>query len=293
MVQLPKALRECHWDAVEGADGPSYLLHRNDGVVYYGSHEWREAQYWHELRPRAAKRASRRRGQALAMSNDELAQLEKTDPTLARGVENPDERALLQLFLSSPTTRWSGSWRRGLFSMNVEDAPASWKTVLEHELARKYDGAVADGSDPSLWKDAQARLSQSTVGFEHGGGDGIRIRIAGNITSPVLWTRYPRLMAMAMPPGHEDMGDLPLLRKPGEGPKAEDALLAEWAEGGEKAKAEQADQPLLATRPGPRGLEGLDHPRAGGPARVSRGRAGALRPDRVLGHFGLLHGPPP
>jgi hypothetical protein len=103
MVQLCEAIQEAHWDVAEKDGRRVYRLHRKAGVE--------ETMDW--LTQRAQElRAEEKRGQRLArmelarralqMSPEELAELEETDPLLARSVRDPHSRDLLEMLLALP-----------------------------------------------------------------------------------------------------------------------------------------------------------------------------------------------
>ncbi len=103
MVRLPEALRECHWDIDDSGDEPTYLLHRNAGADQ--TIEWliardaaRQAEKQRAERVNRMEEAKR----AMSMSPEELVELEKTDPLLARSVQDPHSRDLLEILLTLP-----------------------------------------------------------------------------------------------------------------------------------------------------------------------------------------------
>ena len=100
MVQIPEALQECHWDIDTSGDEPVYLLHRNAGAGQtlerqQASRREHATQRVQELRAACLDDVRR----ALAMSPEELAELEQTDLFLARAARHPDFRALMQSLL--------------------------------------------------------------------------------------------------------------------------------------------------------------------------------------------------
>ena len=101
MVQLEEALQECHWDVDATGKGPVYLLHRNAGVdeAAEAGLEAVVAARRENRRARCEERVAAAR-KALAMSLEELKELEKSDLFLARGVRQPVMRATLEGLLS-------------------------------------------------------------------------------------------------------------------------------------------------------------------------------------------------
>ena len=106
MVQLPEALQECHWDIDASGEEPVYLLHRNAGAEQ--TMEWlTQRDAGRQAEKQRAERANRMEEakRALEMSPEELAELEKTDPLLARSVRDPHSRDLLEILLTLPPER--------------------------------------------------------------------------------------------------------------------------------------------------------------------------------------------
>jgi len=78
MVQIPQALRECHWDTDRTGAQPLYLLHQNANVEAAVQAETQalSARAEEARRPRRRARLEEAR-RALTMSDRELAELEK------------------------------------------------------------------------------------------------------------------------------------------------------------------------------------------------------------------------
>lgn len=103
MVQLPEALQECHWDIDPSGDDVVYLLHRNSGVEASTQLEEqdRRAEYEERLRQRRRDSIDDAR-RALAMSPEELEELEETDLFLARAAQHRLWRKLMEHYASLP-----------------------------------------------------------------------------------------------------------------------------------------------------------------------------------------------
>jgi len=103
MVQLPEALQECHWDIDASGEEPVYLLHRNGSVETMV--EEQRADRRSELRARyRAERTERLEfvRQALALSDEELRDLEQTDLLLALALQDPFWRGNIEAFFALP-----------------------------------------------------------------------------------------------------------------------------------------------------------------------------------------------
>jgi hypothetical protein len=131
MVQLAEALQECHWDVDVSGEQRAYLLHRNAGAGFtmMELEQAAEARQLEKYRvPREARLEDARR--ALAMTPEELAELEKTDPVLARSVRDPLTRTLMKaLFTISPEQ--VQSWRQGGMAFTYADAPEPVRKAAE------------------------------------------------------------------------------------------------------------------------------------------------------------------
>jgi hypothetical protein len=97
MVQLCEALQECHWDVDDSGPEPVYLLHRNAGADNVKAMEARAKA---EERKAVYESATEEIRRALAMSPEQLDELEKTDLFLSRSCRDADARIGLQAFLA-------------------------------------------------------------------------------------------------------------------------------------------------------------------------------------------------
>jgi hypothetical protein len=103
MVQIPNALRECHWDVDVSGEHPVYLLHRNAGAVAMVSDgAWKGMGEWANARRDARLARIEEASYALNLSSRELAELERTDLVLARALLDPDVRARAEALFSLP-----------------------------------------------------------------------------------------------------------------------------------------------------------------------------------------------
>jgi hypothetical protein len=152
MVQLCEALQECHWDVDTAGKEPMYLLHRNAGVD--------EAAAARAVDMVAARQATRRRAlaerveaakAALAMSPEELEQLEQSDLFLARGVKRPLMRATLEGLFSLPEEQIARLGETGLVGITYSEATPQLRRAaslaLENMLEEAQRLAREDGED--------------------------------------------------------------------------------------------------------------------------------------------------
>ncbi len=141
MVQLPEALQECHWDIDESGDERVYLLHRNSGVVAAAEQKEQERRAEYEERRRERRRDSiddARR--ALAMSPEELEELEETDLFLARAAQHRLWRKLMEHYASLPEEYLSELAESGHVERAYSELPPTLREAVccSFELQRSY-----------------------------------------------------------------------------------------------------------------------------------------------------------
>jgi hypothetical protein len=233
MVQLPEALQECHWDVDVQGKEPVYLLHRNGGVDY-SSPDWVEAQRSLARRPEREARIEEAH-RALAMSPEQLAELDKSDLFLARNVQSPQSRAMLELFLSLPQEDMEPFLDTGETRMDYAAAPEQFRLAADRllrEARSRYAGRQDEiGRDLSdQVKSMQDSPSQIVLGYEEFEGL-VYLRVTlrpgrvGGLTEPALWPRFP-----VGPP--EDWLHSLLLAAGYPNEEAADALFQEWSQKG-------------------------------------------------------------
>ena len=182
MVQLPEALQEAHWDMDASGEQPVYLLHRNAGVETAVQQE--------RDRQRAAFQESwRQRGQeclddvrrALAMSPDELAELEKTDIFIARAARYPPTRTLMEAYLSLPEEQLTQLVETRGLEFRYQEATPVLRAAVEAacEMHRRYaqwaQTALPDSENTDDW---EAQLRHLEEQLRAGGDATIRIRVS-------------------------------------------------------------------------------------------------------------------
>jgi len=143
MVQLPNALRECHWDIDSSGDEPFYLLHRNAGVeVSVREERQRRVDAWVEKR---SERLDFVR-QALTLSEEGLRELEKTDPLLAFALQDSFWRSNIEAFFALPPDflRKFIEGPPGRMSLRYGDAPEQVQRSVDAILER-YERPKSDG----------------------------------------------------------------------------------------------------------------------------------------------------
>ncbi len=131
MVQLCEALRECHWDVDSSGPQPAYLLHRNAGV------EAAERERQEGVRAEAAARRREERiarveaaRRALAMTPEEVAELEKTDLFLARALRYPPMRNAMEALFSLPPERIQEFAETGRLRLQYSELPPKAQELL-------------------------------------------------------------------------------------------------------------------------------------------------------------------
>ena len=175
MVQLQEALQECHWDIDASGEAPVYLLHRNAGVD--------QTMEWLEQRD-AARRAGQRRAEranrleearrALKLSPEELAELEQTDPLLARSVRDAHARDLLEIVLSLPSEQAEQFRETGILRLDYGPAPERLQQAMQRIAAWYLSRWAAEGLPEEVrhWPDhlGHAVITFQDHGVEHGWG---------------------------------------------------------------------------------------------------------------------------
>lgn len=206
MVQLPQALQECHWDIDLTGNEPAYLLHRNGSVetTMLQLMDDEPLRLQEEGRPAREARVEAAR-KALAMSPEELTELERTDLFLARSVKDPKSRSVLELFLSLPDDQMKQFVETGTAAMAYPLAPEHFRTSVDKMLQAAREersgksGFAADLSHKIL-DTVQGDIAHATIQYEDLGNGGAGIRIfafdkKGGRDSwgvfPALWSQYP------------------------------------------------------------------------------------------------------
>ena len=206
MVQLEEALQECHWDVDWSGEQFVYLLHRNSNADLAGMQQEKGISDRREAGQKEARVARVEAARAaLKMTPEELAELEKTEPVLARAAREPQARQLMELFFALPADAMGQFTTTGQLSFSYAGAPEqmqkaadlsmAWYVAALQEKARLdradlmmgYDtggrpGRAAD--DIGHWRDRPSRVTVSIS--DHGSDFGFGVRLA--ITVPVTDT---------------------------------------------------------------------------------------------------------
>ena len=250
LVQIPKALQECHWDIDPTGPEPVYLLHRNGGAETTMA-QLAEKELWdwqEEGRPaREARVAAARK--ALGMSPAELAELEKTDLYLARSVIDAKSRSMLELFLSLPEVQMNQFIDTGTAAMPHPAAPEHFRKAADQLLQASREEWTAKqeswsrGLTLKILDVVQGDIDHATIQYEDDSEGGSYLRIfafdeEGSRCSwgvePALWSRHPRLAL--------ESWYRPLLLGSGTPEeKAADALAQEWERRGATEKQAQTE----------------------------------------------------
>jgi len=123
MVQFCEALQECHWDVDVRGEQPVYFLHRVPGEEAAARRREEERLEQDQAERREAREARAREARAaLRMTPEQLAELEKTDPMLARAVRDPLTRGTMQAMLSLPPEQVQ-MWRQEGAQFVYDQAP--------------------------------------------------------------------------------------------------------------------------------------------------------------------------
>ncbi len=212
MVQIPKALQECHWDVDPSGSEPVYLLHRNGGAELTMARLAKEVPLQESLRREEEGRPAREARveaarTALAMSPEELAELEKTDLYLARSVQEPRSRSMLELFLSLPEDQMEEFIDTGKAAMLYPEAPEHFRKAVDQLLqASREEWTAKEGASSlglKILDVVQGDISHATIQYEDDFEGGSYLRIfafdkEGSRCSwgvePALWSQYPRFL---------------------------------------------------------------------------------------------------
>ncbi len=160
MVQLPEALKEAHWDIDTSGGEPVYLLHRNAGA---GNVKAMEERARAEERKAAYQVALEEIRRSLAMSSEELVELEETDPLLSRACRHKEARDALQAFLTMDTRDMQTFLDQGRVTVQFADASPQIQAFAT-TAAQQQGGPMASGAgltpadyqkakgDPKSWR---------------------------------------------------------------------------------------------------------------------------------------------
>ncbi len=191
MVQIPEALQECHWDIDESGEEPIYLLHRNAGVEH--TMEWLSERAAREMREEKRQKLADRMAlarQALDMSPEELAELEKTDILLARSVHDLHSRDLLEILLSLPPEQMEQFQETGGLVIEYSQAPERLREAVRRIADWFVDRLSGENLPPEVrsWRD---HLSHATISFDdhwvdHGWGVWVSLNIPNEQGYPTI-----------------------------------------------------------------------------------------------------------
>jgi hypothetical protein len=206
MVQLCEALRECHWDVDTSGVQPAYLLHRNAGV------EAAERERQEEARAQAAAERREERiarvdlaRRALAMTPEEVAELEKTDLLLARALRYPPMRDAMEAFFSLPPERVQELAEKGWLDLTYPELPERARQLLlaavRAQIAWDIEYLDGEGAGPGAGEVKQqfeefARglpqsLEQAPIGVRYSGVSYGLTLFADPVTVIAIPARHP------------------------------------------------------------------------------------------------------
>ncbi len=179
MVQVCEALQECHWDVDWSGEQPVYLLHRNAGADLTAL-ELEKAAGEREAEQKREQRLQRldEARQALKMTPEQLAELEKADPLLARSVRDPHSRDLLEIVLSLPEDQMRQLNDTGEVVWRYTEAPErlqkAVQRIAEWYVPRWGGGGAGEEASPGFppelvqWRD---HLDHATIALEDNNTD--------------------------------------------------------------------------------------------------------------------------
>ncbi len=251
MVQLPKALQECHWDIVPSSEEPVYLLHRNGGaeatMVQLIDEE--PALLAEGTRPAREARIADARA-ALAMSPDELKELAKTDPLLAAAAKDPETRRWMELFVSLPADQMEEFSRTGWLPTDMPAASPALQEAVRDHAASRYQEAKQKNEHPEFWQAFTEGLDDANLTYQDTDryatnnpiGWGICLLIDATTKSGASYGDTTLLVPPRGPGRHVARHLRALLVRTGLDGKAADALLADLQKQSGQERLEARDQ---------------------------------------------------
>jgi hypothetical protein len=210
MVQLPEALQECHWDIEPGAEEPVYFLHRNAGVD--NTVEWLSEQFhdrWKKEKQALLLERLEQAEAALKMTPEQLAELDKSDPLLARSMQDPHSRDLVEILLSLPPAQARQFRETGGLEFEYTRAPERMQQATHRimewylEAFARFPGALDEmPAEVRNWREHLTR-SKLTIGDCHTGhGFGVWL----SLVIPTEEHAYP-VHDIALHPRHPSLDE--------------------------------------------------------------------------------------
>jgi len=253
MVQIPAALRECHWDVDTSGEVPVYLLHRNAGAqaTMVELRRRDRSRGTEDVQARArAYRSSRLEAarRALAMPSAQLEKLEQSDILLARAVRDSIARPAMEALFSLPGDKMDLLVSTGEAEIAFDEA-SEWlqdiaRTDLRLNRTEEWQANAGAELSPGL---AEQLLSSVRFAFRfHVTGVDLTLR-HGSQRGSHEWSVIIAVPAASCPPGFEQRAERLLIRT---GTPEEEAreivrrLTEQWQEGAPAgAELEPAVQP--------------------------------------------------
>jgi hypothetical protein len=251
MVQIPKALQECHFDVDTTGEEPAYLLHRNGDVeaAIVQLLDEEPALLAEGTRPAREARIADARA-ALAMSPDELKELAKTDPLLAAAAKNPETRRWMELFVSLPADQMQRFSRTGWLATDMPAASPALQQAVRDHAASHYQEAKQKNEHPEFWQAFVENIDQANLTYQDTDryatnnpiGWGICLGIDTTTKSGAGYGDTTLLVPPRGPGKHRGPFLHELLVRTGMDGEAADALLADLQKRGEQERLEARDQ---------------------------------------------------
>ena len=136
MVQIPKALQECHWDVVTTGDKPTYLLHReteSDEEIARLMSPLTESEL-HGAAGEAGNAAGGGAGGAGDVSRG-VGGTGEDGPAAGGHGKDPEAKARLQLLLGLPPEQMEGFLKNGRRGMDYANAPEAYQQAARQSAA--------------------------------------------------------------------------------------------------------------------------------------------------------------
>jgi hypothetical protein len=170
MVQLCEALQECHWDVDRSDEHLVYLLHRNADADLAEAQQDPNTPSPVEAEQKEARRARLEATRAaLKMTPEELTELEKTEPILARVVRDPRTRMLMEGILSLSQDQLAGFVDNGSAGGLYFELPAATQRAADLLLDTYVEDFRRKAAQPNAGEQAEEngpRLERLLAGLK-------------------------------------------------------------------------------------------------------------------------------
>jgi hypothetical protein len=249
MVQIPEALRECHWDIAMSGEQPLYYLHRNAEGADLAGDSAREMERLRDLA--RAKRVERLEAvkRALAMSPEELRAFEGEDLFLARAMQDPENRAGAALFTTLPPEQLQEFVDDGRIQPRYADMSPELKEGFEALLKRmapdpNLEPGVLDPDPRAFVRERIGRWrtgSDPRVDYADAGAQ-LGVGLPGIFLAFPIPPKFPTERHRSGLVSLLDRGEIPRSQEDADRMRADrNRIVSEWIERGRAAQSQEWD----------------------------------------------------